>query len=47
MHLRSVCEAAESIAGNSVRIVELSGNLLTAVLPLILSPAKIESPEPI
>lgn len=47
MDLRSLCEAAESIAENSARIVESSDDLLTALLPLILSPAEFESPEPV
>jgi hypothetical protein len=44
MDLRSLCEAAESIAENSASIGENAGDLLTAALPLSLS-VVIESPE--
>lgn len=46
MNLGSLCKAAESIAENGISIIESSDDLLTALLPLILSPDELESPEP-
>ncbi len=43
LDLQSLSLAAEGIAENAVRLIELSGDLLKAVLPLRLSPADPES----
>lgn len=43
LDLPSLCRAADMIAANAVSLIELSGDLLKAVLPLLLSPADPES----